>query len=79
MWRLYWAGRQASAPQHGRCPVRGFVWFVTTQACLLPLNHFKNQLRSTFTRYPEAEDSLWLEGRVWYEVAVPSPSTGEHR
>ncbi len=24
-----------------------FVWFDTTQACLLPLNNFKDQLRST--------------------------------
>src|SRR5215510_10826148 len=37
----------AGAPQCGHCPVRGFVWIMTTQACLLPLNHFKDQLRST--------------------------------
>jgi hypothetical protein len=41
------AERSAGAPQCGHCPVRGLVWIMAIQTCLLPLNHFKDQPRST--------------------------------
>src|SRR5262249_4624468 len=51
---------RAAAPQCGHCPVRSFVWIMSTRTYPLPLNNFKDQLRSTTCAFRKAFPSLLI-------------------